>query len=357
MNIYDFISMSIPITINENKCIHAYSGKSTCQKCIRHCPVHGISLVGHKITVEECIGCGRCIQQCPQQVFEMDFQRLLSIPKADELIIACRKAGVVDYPVIETNCLQQFNITQLAMLSQKFSSIIMYCDNETCERCESQWYPEGQKILLGKYGFFKTSERIKIIRDKKNLQCTLEKNQQDINNRRLFMKNHFQTLKNTSTKYVEQTANAYTNSFIETISSKSLTFQKSPSQSMLIHQSIVACEEDGLQEIPLEKLDNIRCRFCGACESICPWEAIALIKNEDDCYLAHHDVLCARCNLCIDICPENGLLWGHGLNIHDLYEPKWRVLKSGIKKICEKCGEEYYTLDDQQERCIICRNK
>ena len=73
--------------------------------------------------------------------------------------------------------------------------------------------------------------------------------------------------------------------------------------------------------------------------------------------LAHHDVLCARCGLCMDICPEQGLHWDRGLTVQDIAEPHWRVLNKGSARTCERCGELFYPAEEGQVRCAICRNK
>ena len=111
------------------------------------------------------------------------------------------------------------------------------------------------------------------------------------------------------------------------------------------------------QEIPLQALTNTHCRFCRSCEKLCPWQAITIVEEEGRAVLAHHDVLCARCGLCLDICPEHGLHWDRGLTVENITAPHWRVLAEGAARECERCGEIFYTTEEGQIRCAVCRNK
>lgn len=355
MNIFDYIALNIPVSVYNDRCIRCYSKKSTCIKCIQSCPTRGIVFNETGIDVTECIGCGRCIQQCPLHVFELDFQHIMDIDATSLIILSCYKSRLKDYPVIETRCLQQFNIYQLAVLLQKYSSIILFCDEETCEKCDSTWYPLEQKLLLEKNGLKKTSNNLSIIRNKKILDEFISKSDIDLNNRRLFMKNQWKNIKNTGNKYIEQTARSYIKSFSETVSSQKIVFKKTQAQTMILHQCLLENEDVSDEAISLQKLENSRCRFCVTCESMCPWGAIAIIREENNSLLVHHDVLCARCGICIDVCPENGLFWNQGLTVKDIYMPEWRVLKKGTKKQCNKCEEIFYTDKNEQELCVFCK--
>ena len=51
-------------------------------------------------------------------------------------------------------------------------------------------------------------------------------------------------------------------------------------------------------------VDSGRCTGCGACLTVCPHEAIALVDD-----VAHIDqALCAGCELCLPVCPEHAIL-------------------------------------------------
>ena len=53
--------MSSPVYTTENAC-------QDCYKCVRHCPVKAIRIVGGKASVipEACVACGECVKVCPQ---------------------------------------------------------------------------------------------------------------------------------------------------------------------------------------------------------------------------------------------------------------------------------------------------
>ena len=49
-----------PVFTTENEC-------QDCYKCVRHCPVKAIRIVGGKASVipEACVSCGECVKVCP----------------------------------------------------------------------------------------------------------------------------------------------------------------------------------------------------------------------------------------------------------------------------------------------------
>ena len=53
--------MPSPVYTTENAC-------QDCYKCVRHCPVKAIRIVGGKASVisEACVACGECVKVCPQ---------------------------------------------------------------------------------------------------------------------------------------------------------------------------------------------------------------------------------------------------------------------------------------------------
>ena len=52
--------MTGPVYTTENEC-------QDCYKCVRHCPVKAIRIVGGKASVipEACVACGECVKVCP----------------------------------------------------------------------------------------------------------------------------------------------------------------------------------------------------------------------------------------------------------------------------------------------------
>ena len=53
-------------------------------------------------------------------------------------------------------------------------------------------------------------------------------------------------------------------------------------------------------------VDEDRCRGCGRCIQVCPYQAITLHRNAVDGWCAVvDDVLCKGCGNCISVCPSN----------------------------------------------------
>lgn len=359
MQLSDLIAMAAPVDVHPERCIRAFSPRATCSKCVQLCPNGSIRIDGGVVSVDTCDGCGRCIQACPHDVFEMDFPAALKMPQDGPLIICCRRHDFSDMPVLAANCLQQFTWLELAILVERFGEVVLFADQATCADCDFDWFPEGQQMLLERYGLAAYAEKLRVIRESDEMEAYLKAHFGDLNTRRAYMKNQLGHVRQAAEKYTRQSLSGYLDAFRETVHpERALVFEKTQSQALLLHELYEdAPERDPAQEIPLQALTNTHCRFCHSCEKLCPWQAIAIVEEEGRAVLAHHDVLCARCGLCLDICPEHGLHWDRGLTVENITSPHWRVLAEGAARECERCGEIFYTTEEGQTRCAVCRNK
>ena len=284
----------------------------------------------------------------------MDFQTALAV-KEGPLFISCKKEQLQDVPVMSTGCLQQFTWLQLALLVERFKDVYLYAEENRCNQCEFQWFPEGQIALMNKYGLENYGAHVHVVRNREMLTHQLNQTYGIINTRRQFMMNQFSGMKHAAKKYTEQTLNATLESLNENLHKG--VVEKTQSHAILLNELYEKGIPNPKEELPLQALMSSTCRFCHTCEKLCPWQALAIIEEDGHAILAHHDVLCARCGLCIDICPEHGLMWSHGLTQGDIAEPHWRLLNEGEAVECERCGEKFYPTEEGQTRCAICKNK
>ena len=209
---------------------------------------------------------------------------------------------------------------------------------------------------MNKYGLENYGAHVHVVRNREMLTHQLNQTYGIINTRRQFMMNQFSGMKHAAKNYTEQTLNATLESLNENLH-KGVVFEKTQSHAILLNELYEKGIPNPKEELPLQALMSSTCRFCHTCEKLCPWQALAIIEEDGHAILAHHDVLCARCGLCIDICPEHGLMWSHGLTQGDIAEPHWRLLNEGEAVECERCGEKFYPTEEGQTRCAICKNK
>lgn len=359
MDLSNLIAMTVPVQIHPERCIHFFSPRASCQKCVQFCPNHSIRIQDGAVTVENCDGCGRCIQACPHNVFEMDFSHALTLSGEGPLLIGCSKLELSDQPVLSSGCLQQYTWLQLAILVQRFGEVVLFAESNLCNKCSLDWFPEGQLMLMERYGLHEYAQHVHIIRERKIFEEYLHNHCTEHNPRREYMKNQLENIKSAAEKYTKQSISGYLEAFRDTVTpGQALAFEKTQSHALLLHELYENTHAlDVSETIPLQSLANAACRFCGICEKLCPWEALAIIEEDGKAALAHHDVLCARCGVCIDICPENGLHWDHGLTIQDIASPHWRMLAEGNARTCQHCGEKFYPLTEDQVLCVICQNK
>ena len=356
MNLSDFVKMTVPVHVDLERCIHSYSQKASCSQCVRFCPHNAIKMENGHITVEMCDGCGKCIQACPLDVFEMDFSKALDSKKGP-LFMACKKENLQDLPVLMTGCLQQFTWLQLAILIRNYGDVYIFAEKSMCDACDFQWFPEGQIALMERYGLEDYTKRLHIIRDREDFQLKLNEAYGQINTRREYMLNQIGSIKNVAKNYTQQSLEGYLTAFNDAWKHHRVTFEKVQSHALLLNELYEESPQAENEELPIKALASTQCRFCHICEKLCPWEAIAIIEEDGHAVLAHHDVLCARCGLCIDICPEKGLLWDRGLTRENIANPHWRMLQQGVAKTCSVCGETFYPTTDNQDVCLICKNK
>lgn len=359
MNLSDLIALSAPVEVHAERCIHQFSPRATCARCIQVCPSNSIHLSDGQINVETCDGCGRCIQACPHDVFTMDFPDALAMPQGGPLVIACRKHDFPDMPVLSTGCLQQFTWLQLAVLVHRFEEVVLFADEDVCAQCTYDWFPDGQTVLMQRYGLDFYEKNLRIIRRQDVMDAYLQKHFGELNARREYMKKQVEQVKHAAKQYTKRSLDGYLDAFRETVHPKqALCFEKTQSQALVLHELYEAVpQRDDEAGIPLQALAATRCRFCHTCEKLCPWQALAILEEDGKAVLAHHDVLCARCGVCVDLCPEHGLHWEHGLAVSDIAAPHWRALSEGKAIVCEHCGEWFYPTEEGQTTCVICRNK
>lgn len=77
--------MTNPVYTTENEC-------QDCYKCVRHCPVKAIRIVGGKASVipEACVACGECVKVCPAHAKKIrsDLARLKELLSSGEVLYA-----------------------------------------------------------------------------------------------------------------------------------------------------------------------------------------------------------------------------------------------------------------------------
>ena len=354
MDVTEFIKLTQPVTIQSQRCIHTYNRNARCRRCMNACPEHSICLNDGVIEVSTCIGCGRCVQQCPLDVFQLDMKAALE-GNDGHCALVCAKNDIDDAPVVRTRCLAQFSYLELAMLVQEFGDIALYAPEEACSNCECNWFPEAQHLLMVQNGLKSAAVHVHVFRDKRKLLAFLKAGEE--NYRRQFMKNLALRSRSEIGKAAEGFVRSYKNAAQENLKMKHMPFEKARSHSMVLHDLLQRAKEVEDMPLHLEKLTVTRCRFCHICEKLCPWEALSIFEEEGRAWLLHHDTLCSRCGLCVDLCPEHAMSWHLGLSVQDIIDPKWRPLIDAKMRICQTCGNSFYDSDSDASVCSICKNK
>lgn len=353
MDANDLITLTRPVTVQAQRCIHRYNARSSCSRCINVCPEHSIRLSGNEIEVDTCIGCGRCIQQCPLDVFSLDMPAAYA-GNNGTCALVCAKSDIDDAPVVRTRCLAQFTAQDLAILVQKYGQVALYAESSDCDNCQCSWHPQAQLMLMEQNGLRDAAARVHIFHKRQDLLRCLGIKEGE--GRRQFLKNMALRTRTETRKTLSGFAASYKEAAQTSLTQKQAPFEKVRSHGVVLHE-LLQHEPDQEAPLRLEKLNLTHCRFCRICERLCPWEALAYHEEEDQAWLLHHDALCARCGLCLDLCPEEGLSWRSGLKAGDIAQPHWRPLAHALQKTCVKCGQPFYTTEPDADHCPICQNK
>lgn len=353
MDADDLLLLTRPVTVHAQRCIHRYNSRSTCSRCINVCPEGGIGLTDNVIEADACIGCGRCIQQCPMDVFSLDMAAALE-GNSGLCVLVCSKSDIDDAPVIRTRCLSQFTSLQLALLVRKFGQVALYAASDDCDGCQCSWYPRAQLLLMEQNGLQTAADHVHVFQKRADFLHYLNRDNDE--GRRQFLKNLALRTRTETRRTVSDFFSSYKNAAQANLTQKQVPFEKVRSHGLAFHELLQA-EPDQEAPIRLEKLSLTHCRFCRICEKLCPWEALAYHEEGDHAWMLHHDALCAHCGLCLDLCPEGGLSWRSGMSVKDMAQPHWRPLAKAEKRICVKCGQAFYSSDPSAEKCSICSNK
>ena len=88
-----------PVGVRTERCTHRLSGKSRCERCVRHCPTGAIT-APERPDSSRCVRCGACVEHCPTEVFEMQHssagslqRRLASVLERYQSVVLCCEKG------------------------------------------------------------------------------------------------------------------------------------------------------------------------------------------------------------------------------------------------------------------------
>lgn len=334
------IESDIPIIVKD-RCVHR---SSSCNYCVKACPVSAISLTKESVTIDNrlCIECGACTRECPigaiQSPSASDAQILAMLntlsgnelkPHKRVLLLTCpagleklaSEAGEdrpLDPSIIPAAipCIAPIGSIHYLWAASLGITLVTICPNTSCQKVAAviaiQRHVESSKSLLNELGedgaaiqHLNLTENDSVIHRILPLvsfaQVPLRKGMPLSGRRR------------------EATLNAL----------KTLQEEK---------HSRFSRHDDGMLPFFDLAIDAEKCGFCGVCERDCPDHAISFIKNETSSSLMFDPALCGGCMICEKTCPELAVKVSRHGQLSEVVEGKkmTKVLDESVA--CERCG-------------------
>lgn len=127
-------------SIDETKCTRMISPKSSCDKCIKACPLSCIHIVDGIQMSDSCINCGICSQACPTHAVKMKLETwdyiIHGINSKEHFSLGCKRNPGKNPAYFKDFCLGSLPDEYILFLLLKNPSIINNFDSSNCTHCE-----------------------------------------------------------------------------------------------------------------------------------------------------------------------------------------------------------------------------
>ena len=340
LNLRELANRLEHLKIDNTKCLKNESPLSHCNLCANTCPTKGLKFVNGTWEIEECTLCGNCVSLCPAEVFRIDEKRILEeTHKKEQLLLTCLEDKSTDYG-LKINCFKQLTPEFLFRLLAHTDEVVLAVSEKACQLCSNTWSKFILETLLERYHL--DCFRLKIFTTENEL-ASLKESSKD--SRRKYLKASYQSILN-------QGANL---ALYEMKNYRLLEEEEEYSKRFYLYQDYKDKFEDQ-QTVPYPLLAIRECHFCGACEKLCPKEALKIFTNDEKKHLLFHPVLCNQCKLCEEICVAKGIFWSDFLPQDKFFSGKWQEVAKATQRLCPTCGQSYFSHKDKAQ-CYFCEKK
>lgn len=293
--------------IVSRRCLRSRFSGSSCDRCVRECPVQAIRVApgGIELDPKRCVGCLACTAVCPAEALVGSESRLAGawakVMVGQPAVFCCEK-GIRTGEEIVLPCLGALSEEQLlACAVRTGQSVRLHLF--PCRGCRASSVPEllARRLekLRERVGGDGLAPLVKLIRREEE-----EMQSEGPASRRAF----FRACLDISFHAATET--------IATLRSESDPKEKhahkyQSARLALLRQTLADCGEEAvrLAMLPLffTLAVNAECNFCGGCAGICPTGALKNIREEGAKQLQFAWDCCSGCGLCLEFCPQKAL--------------------------------------------------
>ncbi len=349
-----------PVTLEATRCVRVKDKLSTCELCVRACPVNAIRL-NAPVALDEkvCVACGLCVRVCPVGAFSgddgtTDLLNCVARLNAQVVELVCPRHPQADKganenaTVIRANtCLASLGSSAYLRLLSQVSSVAIRLD--ACAECPigrvqpdianaldpvSQVFPERAIAITEKPG---TNAKTRTVYEAKAPPVS----------RRDF-------LRVLTGESVRTAVRAFANDSDETPAGSVLPRERV----RLVNTLRQLAPAD--QNLPASFIGAMRlsvddkCNACGVCPRACPTGALHFSTQDNTTYaLTCLVAKCTDCGACLDVCEPQALHREGTPTLAEFIASEPMTLKSGTLKQCDKCNT-WFAAHIEGNLCPIC---
>jgi ferredoxin len=339
------------VVLDEKRCLHNLSKRSTCEQCFSVCPAQAIQPgKPPALNPEACEKCLACLPVCPSGAFQADdsvsaLLDCLARLEARRVELVCQahaQAGKavpgVDAALRVHGCLAGIGVGgYLELAAMDVKAIIPRLDS--CEGC-SWGALQGQVITQ-----IETAQRILeswgwagvlAIAWPEAAYTDTQRPVWDVHNPPISRRDFFRLVTRQSQMAIAHLLNQ----------KEGRTAERGPNKDRL--RSVAAlrhlqppAQPSGLEGLGFYDLEaNLQCTACGACAATCPTGALVFQRSEEKSFsLSIFPSRCTGCELCQEVCAAQALALAPdpaGRAVFLTGEPL--LLQEGALARCERCS-------------------
>lgn len=298
----DLLNATKQIKVDESTCLHSYSKKSKCNRCVEICPYNALTRHGNVLTFNEnCDDCGLCAGICPSraiQIKEPSEKEIFQAVVEKNRKVSCNKINIKD----------TINISCIGSLSKDFVIAInilglgenVIYDEDVCASCKryevmpqtyGEYKPKAMEIAK-KLAFESLADQ------RANMDAQIDYNVE----KREFLFKGINYAKSLPLRWINQYITLgfdWNSNYNDELDNPYLKYLFTIIEDKEVLESIISFHD-------YPKF-NEACNMCGACEKLCPSKAISIREVSGGKKIEIDKEKCLSCSLCKDICFRKGV--------------------------------------------------
>ncbi|MBU4177445.1 MAG: 4Fe-4S binding protein [Proteobacteria bacterium] len=310
-------SEAAALEVISRRCLRTRFQGSSCDRCVRECPVEAIRFEPGKILIDpkRCVGCLACTAVCPAEALVGCDSRLIAAPAkaaAGKAVFLCCEKGIRTGEEIILPCLGALSEEHLVAFAVRAREGVCLC-LARCGDCRGSFVPEvlsrRLQALASKLGPEGLLSAIKLItREEETEQAASV-------SRRSFFRAFWDLSIHAATETITTLQS-------EPDPKEKHAHKHQPARLILLRQALADSGEEAasltLSQFFFTLTVNTECNFCGGCAGMCPTGALKNTREGELKRLQFDWARCSGCGLCLEFCRKKALTLVAGRSLESL---------------------------------------